>query len=672
MTKKLSFVLATTLFSCTLLASETTYLGEVNIIAGDNSDSKFKSNQISSEDMQLQEKNTVVDALNTISGINVYNLGGRNEKMITVRGFDPKHSPLYIDGIPIAVAYDGYVDFSRFTTFDLDKIQVSKGLTSTLLGVNTFAGAINLVTKKPTKEFEGTISAGAFSGDGKKGYINLGTNQGKYYIQASGSYMDRNYYPMSNDFQKTTFTNQGITTHQDNNRRVNSYAEDKNINLKVGYTPNDTDEYAINYINQKADKGVPYTTKPTISNNKDDRRFWEWDYWDKESIYFLSNTNFKYGYIKSRIFYDKFKNQLSTYTDNTYSIPDSNFAGWYDDNTKGISLEIGQYDTERNSLKLALHAKKDSHKENDGGTNKVYNMQINTYSIGLEDTFKVTDDFRIITGASWDKDDVKQADNTRYNPNNGNILSQIKEFENTSSDSFNPMVKVEYDIDETFGFYAGIAKKSRFASIKDRYSYRRNGAIPNPDLKPEKAINYEIGANKIFDNQGIKSAFFYSDVKDFITMDRVQNPNGNGLVDQNKNIGKVKHMGYELEYFYSFDETLDFDASYTRLLAEDKDNKVDITNVPKHKIALGVTYRPIKGLTTNVNMQYSSSRHTSTNDRSRDISGAAIWNAKIAYELVKGLTLDVGASNIFDKNYEYDYGYPEAGRVIYSNLTYKF
>ncbi|MFX4243654.1 TonB-dependent receptor domain-containing protein, partial [Aliarcobacter butzleri] len=76
-------------------------------------------------------------------------------------------------------------------------------------------------------------------------------------------------------------------------------------------------------------------------------------------------------------------------------------------------------------------------------------------------------------------------------------------------------IKVEYDIDETFGLYAGVAKKTRFASLKDRYSFRLGRAIPNPDLKPEKAINYEIGANKIFENQGIKSAFFYSDVKDY-------------------------------------------------------------------------------------------------------------------------------------------------------------
>lgn len=652
--KKLSFAVATTLFSISLLANETINLGEVNIIAGgDNSDNKFKSNQISSEDMELQEKNTVVDALNTISGINIYTLGARGEQTVSIRGFSAKHSPIFIDGIAVNVPYDGYLDLSNYTTFNLEKIQVSKGLTSPLLGVNTFAGAINLVTKKPTKELEGSISTGIFSGDGKKTNVNIGTNQGLYYIQASGSYMDRDNYPMSSDFKSNA--------NQDNNKRVNSYKEDKNINLKVGYTPNDTDEYAINYINQKTEKGMPYNVYSSELNNNSYR---QWPYSDKESFYFLSNTNFNLGYLKSRVFYDKFENNMYFFKDRTFTELRSNPTP-YDANTKGISLELGQYDTQRNSLKLALHAKEDT--QEDYNSNGVSTMKIQYLSLGLEDTFKVTDNFRVIVGASFDKDKVKEANNGSYKATGTRPYENVKEFEHTSSDSFNPMIKVEYDIDDSFSTYAGIAKKSRFASLKDRYSFRLGNAIPNPELKAEKTINYEIGANKVFENQGIKTALFYSDVKDYIQSENI----GSGLF-QNKNIGKVKHMGYELEYFYSYDETLDFDASYTRILAEDKEDKVDITDVPKHKIVLGTTYRPIKALTTNINMQFSSSRHTASNDRNKDISSAAIWNAKVAYELIKGLTIDVGASNIFDKNYEYSYGYPEAGRVIYSNLTYKF
>ncbi|AXK47907.1 hypothetical protein CRU87_03135 [Aliarcobacter trophiarum LMG 25534] len=658
MYRKLSLVVATTLFAGKLLASETTNLGQIDIFENKNSDSRFKSNEISAEDMKLQEKNSVVDALNTISGLNTYGYGARGEQTISIRGFSARHSPVFIDGIAINVPSEGYVDLSNYTTFNLDKIQVTKGLSSPLLGINTFAGAINLVTRKPTKELEGSISAGVFSGDGKKTYINLGTNQGKYYIQASGSYLDRDYIPMSSNFNSNS--------NQDNDKRVNSYKTDKNINLKVGYTPNDTDEYAFNYINQKTEKGMPTDIFAVPPKGKQAGPYRQWDYSNKESFYFLSNTNFKYAYLKSRVFYDKYEDNMLFFTDKTFSKLNKNALPTpYDANTKGVSLELGEYDTQRNSLKLAFHIKRDTQEDNDSG--KTYTKKMDYLSIGLEDTFRFTDNFRVIAGASWDKDKVKEANNKKPDINYGS------EFDHASSNSFNPMIKFEYDIDETFNLYAGIAKKTRFASLKERYSYRFGKQIPNPELKPEKTINYEIGVNKVFENQGIKSVLFYSDVKDYI-QEEIINPNApkNDQVAKNNNIGKVKHMGYELEYFYSLSNTLDIDASYTRLLAEDRDNKVDIIDAPKHKVVLGTTYRPVKGLTTNINMQYSSSRHTDQNDRNKDVGGATIWNAKIAYEFVKGLTLDVGASNIFGKNYEYSYGYPESGRVIYSNLTYKF
>ena len=644
MYKKISFVVATTLFANFASANQTYELGQIDVLGA--KDTKFKSNVVYSEDMVLEEKNTVQEALNTVSGLNAYGYGTRGEKAISIRGFSARHSPVFIDGIPVNVPSEGYIDFSNFNTFDLSQIQVSKGLSSPLLGVNTFAGAINLVTKKPTKELEGTISAGVFSGNGKKTYLNLGTNQGKYYVQASGSFMDRDSYPVSSNFNSNV--------NQDNDKRVNSYKEDKKINLKVGFTPNDTDEYAINYINQKSNKGMPLITK-----NPGKNAYRQWDYSDKESIYFLSNTNFKYAYLKSRLFYDKYEDNMLFFKDKTYTKLNGDPTP-YDANTKGISLEIGQYDTERNSIKLALHAKKDTQKEDD---KKVYTKKMNYFSVGLEDTFRFNDNFRVIAGASWDKDEVKEANNKKPDAFYGS------EFEHESSTAFNPMMKVEYDVDDTLGFYAGVAKKTRFASLKERYSYRLGSFIPNPALKPEKTINYEIGANKTFDNQGIKAVLFYSDVKDYIQSKVIDVPN---RISKEDNIGKVKHMGYELEYFYAFDSGLSFDANYTRLLAEDKENKRDITNAPKHNLNLSLCYKLIKDLTGNVNMQYSSGSHTRENDRKEDVGGAALWNAKLAYELVKGLTVDVGASNIFDKNYDLDYGYPEAGRVVYSNLTYKF
>jgi len=63
--------------------------------------------------------------------------------MVSIRGFDSREVPLFIDGIPVYVPYDGYVDLGRFTTADLAAIQVAKGFSSVAYGANTLGGAIS-------------------------------------------------------------------------------------------------------------------------------------------------------------------------------------------------------------------------------------------------------------------------------------------------------------------------------------------------------------------------------------------------------------------------------------------------------------------------------------------------------------------------------------------------
>ena len=57
-----------------------------------------------------------------------------------VRGFTTRGQvPLYMDGIPISVPYDGYVDFNRYLTSDIAEIQVARGYSSPLLGRTRWA-----------------------------------------------------------------------------------------------------------------------------------------------------------------------------------------------------------------------------------------------------------------------------------------------------------------------------------------------------------------------------------------------------------------------------------------------------------------------------------------------------------------------------------------------------
>lgn len=146
-----------------LAADDAFDLGVVYVIAQRPSPGEVAPEQVSSvvtrDDIQTFNRETVGDAVNLLSGVTV-STNSRNEQTVYLRGYDPRQAPLFIDGMPVYVPYDGYVDFGRFVTANLAAIQVAKGFSSVAYGPNTLGGAINLISRKLVKAFEGDASAG--------------------------------------------------------------------------------------------------------------------------------------------------------------------------------------------------------------------------------------------------------------------------------------------------------------------------------------------------------------------------------------------------------------------------------------------------------------------------------------------------------------------------------
>ena len=718
MKKSILLTSALSIVASSLLA-DVFSLGQIDIADSINNTDVMNATVLDAQTMQEQNTKTLPEALNLLSGINIQNSGARNEQMIMMRGFDVKHAPLFIDGIPVAVPYDGYVDFTRFATFDLSEIDVSKGFASVLLGPNTFAGAINMVSKKPTKEFEGEVGAGVFSGNGKDAYATFGSNQGKFYVQGSYSGMSRDDYPLSANFSDQRYQKEG--------NRDNAYAVDNKINLKAGYTPNATDEYAINYIKQHASKGVPpyagefdlvltdnayYASNPSLGNNTKGGgtvHFWQWNYWDKESYYFLSKTDFGNWYVKTRAFYDKFENSLAMYTNTNYNTltPSSANASFYDDNVKGASAEVGFKLSDKDSLKFAAHYQLDSHKE--GGWDSVtgvaaptYEMQDQIASYGVEYKRALTDSTTLTLGASYDVEKALKAENTNYSTaaysgstktywtqsSGGTEIAyrSMTDFALGDAAALNPLAKVEIKLDDSWSVYGGVSKKSRIPAIKDRYSFKMGQFIPNPDLKEESAISYEVGTAKKFANAYVKASLFATNVGDYIQSVYVPVYYGTSAShttqeQQLQNVGTMTQRGAELEGTYMLNDQLSFDGSYTHLDVKNSDSSIKITDVPADKLIVSNTFSPIEALSWINSFEYDSSRFASVGTTGAGVNTKSVyyntgdvgtWNTKVTYHVTKAFSLDAGVNNILDRNYYISYGYPEAGRSYYANVRYKF
>lgn len=635
---------------------KTTNIFELGEVVVTNHKNRDTLNRVTSKTMETQNKMEVSTALNLLPGVTLTASGPRNESMVSVRGFDLRQVPVYMDGIPVYVPYDGYVDLARFTTFDLAAVDVSKGFSSVLYGPNSLGGAINLISRKPSKKLEYDGSAGIINSNGYKANLNIGTNLGKFYVQGGYSYFDRNSFRMSSNFVPSK--------NEDGGQRDNSYRKDQKISFKIGWTPTEKSEYAIGYINQIGEKGNPvYTGNDTQNQLYSKPRYWQWPEWNKESYYFISNSNIDdKNSFKTRIYFDRFKNNLESYDDNTYSTQTKAYAfeSIYNDYTYGGNVEYNTQLIPKNDFKIAFHFKEDIHRENNFGE-PVRHFVDNTILIGLEDIYKISQKLTLIPGVSYNIRKNKEAQD--YNATT-KVISDYPAAD--ASDAYNAQIGVFYKLSEQHKLGATVSQKTRFATIKDRYSYRMGTAIPNPDLKPEKAINYEINYNvNAFNKLTFQTAIFYSSLTDAIL-------NVSNVVpgkSQMQNFGKAQYKGIEAQINYEIRSNLSVNFNYTYLERKNvTDPTIHFTDVPNTKVMGTLEYQPLKILKLIASSEFNSSRFsTSYGARVPDYTLLNFYGSTKAF---KNFSLDAGINNIFDRNYSLVEGYPEEGRNFFVTLRF--
>ncbi|MCZ2130075.1 MAG: TonB-dependent receptor [Bacteroidia bacterium] len=628
-------------------------LGEVSVSANHKDDI---TGRITKKEMENQNRIEVSRSLNMLSGVALTGSGQRNESMVSIRGFDLRAVPVYMDGIPVYVPYDGYVDLARFTTFDLSAIDVSKGFSSMLYGPNALGGAINLISIKPIKKFEYNGSMGIINTDGYRGNINIGSNLGKFYLQGGYSYLHRNSYRMSGAYKPHA--------HEDGGDRDNSYRTDKKITFKVGWTPNKKQEYVLGYINQQGEKGTPVYAgddqqKPLYSKP----RYWQWPEWNKETYYFLSNTKLnEKNYFKSRIYYDKFKNTINSYDDSTYTTQTKPYAfqSRYNDFSYGGSIEYGTTIIPKNDIKFTAQFKEDIHRENNLNE-PVRRFEDNTIYLSVEDVYTINNKIVLIPGASYNvRKNIKAQG---YNSQTETIFDFAKA---DISAAFNAQLGVFYYFKVNHKVSATASQKTRLATIKDRYSYKMGTAIPNPDLKPETSNNYELTYTGSFSKKLVlQSSFFYSHITDAILSVSNVQPGKS----QMQNTGKAEFMGVELCAKYDISKNLVLSTNYTYIERHNLTNpSILFTDVPYTKIFSYIHYKPIKQISLMASSEYNSVRYsTSYGTKAPEF---IIFNSVVSGQIYKFLSIEVGVNNIFDKNYMVSEGYPEEGRNFFVTLRF--
>ncbi|MBK1881371.1 TonB-dependent receptor [Luteolibacter pohnpeiensis] len=628
--------------------SDRSELGEIIVTAKASQDDP---NRVSSQLAEDLQRNDLAEAIDLIPGASLQRTGNRAETGITLRGFDLRQVPVFIDGIPVYIPYDGYADLGRFSLPADSEIEVAKGISPVLAGPNALGGLINIVTRRPEKPFEGQIDLGAFSGDGWQSRLAAGGKYEKAYWQLDLSYREQDAFVLSDDFKRHANENGGD--------RENSYSEDWRASGRIAWTPAATDEHVFGFWIQRGEKGNPPYAGDDPSNNP--TRYWQWPQWDKTTFYGLSRTYLGHETtLEAKAHYDRFENLLRSFDNDGYDSQTLGraFDSYYDDYTAGGSVTLTNESLPGTRLATAIHYKLDHHEEWEPGTPH-YNFEDETASVGLEAEHDFHHGTFLTAGVSYDWRDVREAVDT----NTGSSLG------GDSTDSWNPQITLRQEFSDQLSAHLGFSEKSRFPTIKDRYSYRLGQAIPNPDLAPETAEHYDLGLSGNFLEKRFSwdASLFFSRVDDAIQ--RVDNVTPG--VYQLQNVGEVERKGAEFSFDAKWNEQIETSIRYAWIDAQNRsDSSIPVTGTPENDLLVFARIKPHEKVTLIPSFTWSDSRTTSTTGAR--VGSYMSFDLKTNLELTENTTLGFGVTNLLDRNQELDEGYPEPGRSYFVNLRYEF
>jgi iron complex outermembrane receptor protein len=648
-------------------------LNDVVTVIGEASDADMTDNTVTIEDVWTFNRNTLDDAIKLVPGV-TSTLDGtarRNERGIYVRGFGRWQVPLSIDGVRVYLPADNRLDFNRFLTQDLSEIEVQKGYVSVLDGPGGMGGAINLITRKPTDSFETEFRAGA--GEGMEdAYLRVGSLHESFYMQGSVSYLDREYWSLSDDFVPTAIENGGERDGSDN--------RDSRANVKLGFTPNDADEYSLSYTAQTGEKGAPLHVLNNPPNPPNS--YWRWPTWDIGNLYWLSVTRFGAAddvTLKTTLFDNTYENSLYTYDNTTYttqSLP-GRFQSFYDDSGYGGSVEVELPVGDRNTFGAAYHQRRDEHTEyNDNRpTNPAFRTiepvqetLEDTWSLAVENTFAATAALDLVAGLSYEENELERAQEF-------NAVAGLFEYPTGGSDATNAQGAAYWRYAEGRELRGVISSRTRFPTIFERFSTRFGTALPNPALEPERAVNYELGWSMQLDGGAdLTAALFYADIEDMIQTIVVSA--GPPQITQTQNVGDGEFYGVEIGISSRLAEQWSVAANYTHLEREVTDPLqpgIEVTGAPDDAAFVAFIFAPSDRWSITPSLELASDRWSEVTGGGYVRTGDyTLLNLQAQYRGNDFWEIAIGGSNLTDEDVQLAHGYPEPGRNGYVRVRLNF
>ena len=589
---------------------------------------------ITHEEIQNTGAYNVRDALRFATNIDVQEVG-MTGNVVMVRGMESKHTLILIDGRRMAAENTGSTmnayELSRVNLADIERIEIIRGNGSALYGSDAMGGVINIITKKANKE---QASIGAHTGTKEMGtnfYYSSG-RQGKVSVKASGGIEDvrkevSGYYNKtkgydtsgSNMYGPRRFLNLGFDYAFDDNRGL---ALDLNF-MREQFTSNSstgTDTGIYNYDNNRSDYALTYYGK----DSKNDYNF---------RVYYNTLKKNNVTDENSRItdFDNTSYDTLVFEAKNSMKVDDKNILtyGAERTTTNMRGTRFGGGGDNKYSETFAGITKAGSEKD------------VDTYAAYLQDELKINDKWLLIPAVRFDH---HSAFGSHTSPKVGT----------TYSFSDNSRVKVNY------------GKSFRAPTVYELYSTmdKRMGMMNvqvygNPDLKPEKSTNFDIGFEAEQGKWSGKLGYYHNEIDNLIDSDMFYKGYvpGVGMVVKSKyyNVGEAEIIGAEAEVGYNFNDNWNVKATYNYTDAKDKTTNARLNNRARQNGVVQLSY------TDNAELQFTATLWSkwyvdylykvSSNVNTYTFN---TFNFVADKQITKNLHVYAGVDNIFNKSFLYD------------------
>ena len=181
---------------------------------GQKQDTLVTKDEITAEEAENKSSAQAFSLLSQMSGVLVQTTGdaGRADPVIRGIGDSCRKIALFIDGKPEKMSLFGCGVSHSMLAANVERIEVIKGPDSVLYGSGALGGAINIITKQPTKPFEGIIdvSAGSFNTQNSGIYLGGVQNNVIYAVSAnkyiSDGHLDNANYNASDYYEKLGYS----------------------------------------------------------------------------------------------------------------------------------------------------------------------------------------------------------------------------------------------------------------------------------------------------------------------------------------------------------------------------------------------------------------------------------------------------------------------------------